>query len=204
MRIQVFVLTYIAYTIMHSLRTAYSYSKTYFKVEYNFSPTYLAVLDSSIYLAMGVGFLLRYFFLNKKDIIFSYFTTGMAFIIAFALFPFLSFVGALDKSSAQWVSIILMIIYGFFQMNYWPVSFLVMTDYFTNEEDGCLIGVWTTAAGLGNILGYFFCGLLILNLHEPWQVPLFILVAILFFCNLFVYMLVKRPTKAKDQGYLEL
>lgn len=132
MRVRVFVLTFLAYLIMHSLRTAYSFSKTYFKEEYQFSKLYLAVLDSSIYLAMGVGIFLRYFFVNKKDIISSYFYTGCVYIIAFILFPLLSLTGVLNQDNAQSICIILMVIYGFFQMNCWAVSFVVMADYFTN------------------------------------------------------------------------
>jgi sugar phosphate permease len=96
MRVTAYLLTFLAYALMHSLRTGYSFSKSYFKVEYNFSNTFLAVLDSSIYLAMGVGFFLRYFFLNNKDIIYSFFLTGMIFISSFSLFPILSLAGVLN------------------------------------------------------------------------------------------------------------
>jgi hypothetical protein len=43
-----------------------------------------------------VGFFLRYFFLNNKDIIYSFFLTGMIFISSFSLFPILSLAGVLN------------------------------------------------------------------------------------------------------------
>ena len=55
MKIRAYVLTFIAYLATYSLRTAYSFSKSYFKPEYNFSNTLLAVLDSSIYFTMGLA-----------------------------------------------------------------------------------------------------------------------------------------------------
>ena len=189
MKIRAYVLTFIAYLATHSLRTAYSFSKSYFKPEYNFSNTLLAVLDSSIYFAMGLGFFMRYFFM-KKDIITSFFLTGLIYIISYALFPMLSLTGVIDESSAGWISLILMILFGYFQMNCWPVSFLLVSEYFTNEENGGLIGLWTTSSSIGNILGYMLPAFFILTLHEPWQVPNLILVAILFLTTLAVYMLV--------------
>jgi sugar phosphate permease len=96
MRIRAYVLTFIAYVAMHSLRTAYSYSKSYFKPEYNFSNTFLAVLDASIYFAMALGFFMRYFFMSK-NIIASFFITGLIYIVAYTLFPLLSLTGALGE-----------------------------------------------------------------------------------------------------------
>jgi sugar phosphate permease len=93
MRIRAFVLTFIAYLFMHALRTGYSYAKPYFKTEYNLSNPFLAVLDASIYLFMGVGFALRYLFIDEKNLTRSYFITGMIFSLAFALFPLGSIIG---------------------------------------------------------------------------------------------------------------
>lgn len=127
MRVRAYLLTFLAYAVMHSLRTGYSFSKSYFKVEYHFAGTFLAVLDSTIYFAMGIGFFLRYFFINNKDIIFSFFITGTAFITAFICFPLFSLTGTMNEANAQPISISLMAVYGFFQMNCWPVSFVVIS-----------------------------------------------------------------------------
>lgn len=196
MRTRVYVLTFIAYLATHSLRTAYSFSKSYFKPEYNFSNTFLAVLDSSIYFAMGLGFFMRYFFM-KKDIITSFFMTGLAYIVAYTLFPLLSLTGVIGESNAEWISLILMILFGYFQMNCWPVSFLLVSEYFTNEENGGLIGFWTTSSSIGNISGYMLPAFFILTLHGPWQVPNLILIVILLLSTIAVYVFVERSNKAK-------
>lgn len=202
MRVRAFLLTFLAYAVMHSLRTGYSFSKTYFKVEYSFSGTFLAVLDSSIYLSMGVGFFLRYFFLDNKDIIFSFFLTGVIFITSFSLFPILSLTGTMNEDNAAPISIALMLLFGFFQMNCWPVSLVVLCDYFTNEEDGGAIAFWTTAGNVGNIIGYLFPSLLILSLHQSWQIPDIILAFVLLLCTLGVYLFVKRKGQMQEVGYL--
>jgi len=47
------------YVSLHALRTIYSYSKPYFQKEYELPKMYLAILDSSIYIFLGIGFLIR-------------------------------------------------------------------------------------------------------------------------------------------------
>jgi sugar phosphate permease len=132
MKLKAFILTFIAYAMMHSLRTGYSYSKPYFKAEFGFSNSYLALMDSSIYIAMGIGFFLRYFFIIRKGILFSFFYTGIIFLTAFALFPLLAIANLINDSNSQAISLVLMILFGFFQMHYWPVLLLIINDYFTN------------------------------------------------------------------------
>lgn len=56
---RIYFLTFIAYVSLHALRTVYSYSKPYFQKEYHLPKMYLAVLDSSIYIFLGLGFLIR-------------------------------------------------------------------------------------------------------------------------------------------------
>jgi sugar phosphate permease len=91
-----------------------------------------------------------------------------------------------------------MILFGYFQMNCWPVSFLIVSEYFTNEENGGLIGFWTTASSIGNILGYLLPALFILDWHQPWQVPNLILIGILLISTFAVYIFVERANKPKQ------
>jgi sugar phosphate permease len=144
---------------------------------------------------------MRYSFM-KKDIITSFLITGLVYIVAYTLFPLLSLAGVLDEFNAGWISLILMILFGYFQMNCWPVSFLIVSEYFTNQENGGLIGFWTTSSSIGNILGYMLPAFFILTLHDPWQVPNLILIAILLLATVAVYFFVERSNKAKQQGYL--
>lgn len=114
MKYRVVILTFIAYAFMHALRTGYSFSKTYFKEEYEFSNVFLAVLDSTIYLALGIGFLFRYCFLSRHNMLLSYFLAAMLFSLAFILFPTFSILHVFNASNAGALSVILMFLFGFF------------------------------------------------------------------------------------------
>ena len=56
---RVYLLTFMGYVSLHALRTIYSYSKPYFQKEYELPKMNLAILDSSIYIFLGIGFLIR-------------------------------------------------------------------------------------------------------------------------------------------------
>jgi len=58
--------------------------------------------------------------------------------------------------------------YGYFQLNFWPTILYIFKDYFRNEEDGCLIGFWSSAGDFGNIFGFLFSSLLLLQFGLPW------------------------------------
>jgi sugar phosphate permease len=141
---------------------------------------------------MGLGFFFRYFFLDSRNIVSSLFITGLIFISSFTLFPLLSITNVITSGNAEVISIVLLLIYGFFQMNCWPVSLQLVNDYYTNDSEGSIIGFWSEAGSFGNIIGFLFPSLLIVNAHLPWQVPLIIMAAILFLSTIFIYLFVKR------------
>ncbi len=51
---------------------------------------FLAVLDSVIYLSLGLGFLLRYCFLSRHNMVLTYFIATLIFSASYILFPILS------------------------------------------------------------------------------------------------------------------
>ncbi len=91
-----------------------------------------------------------------------------------------------------------MILFGYFQMNCWPVSLLVVSEYFNNEEHGGLIGFWSTSTSIGSIIGYFIPAIFILDWHQPWQVPSLVLVGVLLVSTSAVYFFVERANKPKQ------
>jgi hypothetical protein len=54
------VLTYLAYSSLHTLRMCYSFNKIYIKREFHITDFYLGVLDAIVYLSLGIGTLIRY------------------------------------------------------------------------------------------------------------------------------------------------
>ena len=90
MKIQAFILTFISFAFMLSLRTSYSFVKPYVQAEYSLSNTFLAVIDSVIYISMGIGYLFRFTFYDQNNPIRSFFVYGLIYSAFFALFPILS------------------------------------------------------------------------------------------------------------------
>ena len=80
---------------------------------------------------MGVGFALRYLFIDEKKLVRSFFITGMIFALSFALFPLGSIIGIYNEKDFGPIALVLMALFGFFQMNCWPISVNIVYDYFS-------------------------------------------------------------------------
>jgi sugar phosphate permease len=85
-----------------------------------------------------------------------------------------------------------MALFGFFQLNCWPISVNIVYDYFSVEKDGKLIGLWTASGSFGNVVGYLFPSLMILRLLLPWQIPLLIFCSFSVLSTAGVYLFVKK------------
>ena len=132
----------------------------------------------------------------------TYFIAAAIFSTAFALFPTLSILGVLTANNAALPSVILMFLFGFFEMHHWPISLMLVNDYCTNEEDGMLISFWSSNGTVGNVVGFLLSSFLILSLHLPWQIPQIIMAFILIFAAALVYLLVERKNQQKTNEYL--
>ena len=60
-------------------------------------------------------------------------------------------------------------------MNCWPILMKIISNYFSFEKDGGLIGFWSTAGNFGTILGSLVPSLMIINAKLPWQISLLLL-----------------------------
>lgn len=114
------------------------------------------------------------------------------FILAFILFPFLSIVHFIDESNVESILFVLITTYGFFLYNNWAVSLSIVSQYFTTEKDGCLLGFWSAAGDFGSMAGFIFPSLLIIQLGWPWEVPLIILSIITFLLCYSVYKFIPK------------
>lgn len=87
-------------------------------------------------------------------------------------------------------------------MHHWPISLILVNDYCTNEEDGVLIALWSSNGTVGNIIGFFFSSLLIINAHLSWQIPQIIMgLGLILFAGS-VYLFVERKNERKASQYL--
>lgn len=141
---------------------------------------------------MGVGFALRYLFIDEKNLVRSLFITAMIYAVSFALFPLGSIIGIYNEKDIAPISLILMALFGFFQMNCWPISVSIVYDYFSVEKDGKLIGLWAASGSIGNVVGYLVPALIILRLMLSWHIPLLIFCAFSILSTIGVQLFVKK------------
>lgn len=59
---QIFALTFLSYTTLHSMRMGYAQVKPEFQSAFHISHLQLGIFDASIYLALALGYFLRYKF----------------------------------------------------------------------------------------------------------------------------------------------
>ena len=109
------------------------------------------------------------------------------FILAFILFPFLSIIHFIDFQNIEPILFVLITTYGFFLYNNWAVSLTIVSQYFTTDKDGCLLGFWSAAGDFGSMAGFIFPSILIIQLGWTWEIPLIILSAITFLLCFSVY-----------------
>lgn len=62
MSVKVFLLSFSGILILYMLRSAYSFSKPYLREQYKLSNYYIALMDALIFLGIGIGFMMRYYF----------------------------------------------------------------------------------------------------------------------------------------------
>lgn len=160
MRVRAYVLTFIGYLMLHVLRTGYSISKPSFKKEYDLDNLFVAVIDATTYIALGIGYFLRPLMVGSKNTLLIFFLTTMISALGYMVFPFLSVSHNLTVINAKPLMLIGMLVYGFFQFNFWSNMMAVISDHYSNENDGCLIGLWSAAGDFGNIVGFLIPSLL--------------------------------------------
>lgn len=169
MRLRAYWLTFFGYLMLHVLRTGYSFSKPYFKKAYDLSSPFVAVVDATIYLSLGLGFLLRpLVFRSSKSSLLIFFITTTLSALGYMLFPLLSLTHVLSSSNAEPIIFMCMFIYGFFQLNIWPSMLATMKDHYRNKDDGCMIGLWAAAGDFGNILGFLLPPLIVVQAGLTW------------------------------------
>lgn len=97
------------------------------------SNIFLAMMDSSIYIATGAGIILRYAFLNQKDVIKTFMITGIIYALSFFMFGLSSITHILTLENIKFIALPLLLSFGFFQMNSWPVCIVILHDYYNNK-----------------------------------------------------------------------
>lgn len=100
-----------------------------------------------------------------KNIQLTFFVFVTISSISFGLIGLYPLIGINSKI----VLFITLALFGYFQCTSWSTVFTIIMRYYSPEKDGFSIGVWTTSAELGNILGFLTGSLFIYIFKWAWQ-----------------------------------
>ena len=67
-----YLLTFLAYVSLHTMRMSYSQIKPDFQKTFDQSNFFLGLFDALVYISLGIGFFLRFLLQGKMSIIISY------------------------------------------------------------------------------------------------------------------------------------
>ena len=81
-------------------------------------------------------------------------------------------------------------IFGYFSFNVFIPLFVILHDYYTNQQDGALVAIWATSGDIGVSMGYIVPSVLIVMLGVPWEVSELIISALFAICIILIYLLV--------------
>ena len=89
-RATVFILTFFTYSVLHMMRTTYSFNKHTFQKVFGIDDMFLGIVDSTIYLTLSLGIFLRYSILNSKKPTNACLLTAIPVSIGFSIIPIIS------------------------------------------------------------------------------------------------------------------
>lgn len=147
---EIFIVTFLCYTSIHSLRTSYSYSKKAIAEDLGIDQKYMGIVDSLMLTFLGIGHFLHALYPIKKPVL-SLWVAMIVCGINYALIP-----GCLNISALTsiYVLSVLMCSNGFLQSYTWPNLLMIINSKFNPQIYAVLLGFWSANANVGNIIGY--------------------------------------------------
>ena len=110
-----------SYIWLHATRMSYSSAKTHIKNQYELTNILMAIVDATIYIGLGIGYLTRYLTFKKSKQLKHFLIVGILFNAFYMLFPLLSILGLLSIKSVEPIYVLCMFFYGYFQLHHWVV-----------------------------------------------------------------------------------
>ena len=170
-QIKVYLITYIAYSLIHFERVFWSLSKSYLKTgpyKDQFTTTVLSSFDFAELIAYS-------FFLYLSGIIGDNFDQRRVLTWAYlglgTVFFMLGLPGFMDMSSGFWYYyfILVMVLIGALNAMLWPSFISIVGHWFPKSSRGFLAGLWSTCNNTGNILGIQLGAGLLTIFGDNWQ-----------------------------------
>lgn len=139
---------------------------------------------ASIYIIMGLSYFMRAL-IPINNLQKTYLITVLLCAGSYAILPTAVSLGARSIP----VLFVSLGGFGLFQSSSYPVLVKLMKKYYTVEEDGRMIGIWSSCGDMGNILGFFVFTVIVYYLHLPWQACLLFASIIASVLGVVIYLL---------------
>ena len=202
-----YCLTFCAYLALHTMRMTYSEIKPYFQTTYKISNLMLGILDASTYMALAIGFGLRFLISSRKIMLREYFLFTAIAILGFLIIPVTSLVeGSLVTSNIFTQSILPitgLIVFGFFQFAAWPSLLTITNQYFDLKKEGAMMGFWASNSSIGNIVGFALTGLIVDVLQLGWQTAMIVVACLQLILAFEVYFVVTENPFQEENSLVD-
>lgn len=156
-QIKVFVLTFMAYASLTSLRYGWSYSKVQMHDDIGVSMKSLGIVDGFYVACYSSGMVVLGSLIHRVSLK-SYVVGGiLASSLSYMFFPAIyAFTGLYNLP----LIVIFMSVNGFFQATGWPGIMGIFGNWFTDTKKGFLMALWAMSGNIGNILSTNVCNIL--------------------------------------------
>lgn len=131
-------------------------------------------------LLMGFGFFFRVFFPYNR-IVRDYFINSN--IVSLCLMG-ISISIYLQTKSVYLIAVFYGL-FGWFQASLYPLALTLVNKKFSPEEDGCLLGFWSTSGDLGGVIGYLICTVIVYYIQAEWKLCLIVVPLLNIVVNFF-------------------
>lgn len=153
----VFILTFLVYVGLHSMRAAWAYSKSQLSDTYHYAQWINGGVDVTYLLFYSAGMATIGTMTNKFRLNF-YLAIGM-FVAALGFSSFAIY-GYIKNDLSIPLMFIGMAVNGYAQSTGWPGMMATMGNWFGKGRRGLLLAFWSVNANIGNIVGSVVCSFL--------------------------------------------
>jgi sugar phosphate permease len=171
-KVAVFFFTFLTYSSLHMMRTTYSFNKSNFQKIFGLSNLLLGTLDTLLFLSLSIGVMLRYSILNSRKPVEACIGAAIPCCIGFLVIPLISLFGLYEEGNISQITkliiIFSVILFGFCQLSFFPATLTIFSSLFNVQKNPSAVGIWSSKANVGNILGFFIANVFVANLNIRW------------------------------------
>jgi hypothetical protein len=122
------------------MRMAYSFNKANIKKKFMFNGYFLGILDAFVYIALGVGFFLRFKLIKSGNLTRILLKTSVLISGFFCVIPIISLLNLgihPDSGANLFIKVICsisLLSFGFCQLAIWPITFTLVSFYYNPKN----------------------------------------------------------------------